>query len=107
MLWSGIDIYHGKRWLRYKQLPFPETVYKLLNAYTKVDGIIGMRYHSFIFSELRNIPLLAVVDGQKAKGYFIDKHPENTVDVSGSASEDEIKEKVRLFVSILKKRGAA
>jgi len=70
MLWSMIDIYHDARYERFKLLPFPETDLKLLNAYTKVHGILGMRYHSFVFSEIIEKPLLGFTSGLKAKTYF-------------------------------------
>ena len=105
VLWSGVNIYHGKRWVRYKQLPFPETVEKLMNAYTKVDGIIGMRYHSFIFSEMLNVPMLAVVSGKKAAGHFINNNPPKTVRIDSNASEDEYKASLVKFFQMIPKKG--
>jgi hypothetical protein len=99
VLWSGINIYHGKRWVRYKQLQFTETVNKLLNAYTQVRGIIGFRYHSFIFSEMIDPPLFAVVDGGKAEGYFEDNKREKAVHLVGSSSEDDFRTELKKFFS--------
>jgi len=69
-LWSMVDIYHADRMDRFKIMKFPNSVYELLNAYTKVDAIIGFRYHSFIFSEILQKPLLGIVSGSKAIAYF-------------------------------------
>lgn len=70
MLWSMIDIYHDFRYERFKLLSFPENDLRLLNAYTKVNGILGMRYHSFIFSEILEKPIFGFTSGLKAKTYF-------------------------------------
>jgi polysaccharide pyruvyl transferase WcaK-like protein len=104
ILWSGINIYHGKRWLRYQKLPFPETVEKLLNSYLKVDGIIGMRYHSFIFSQMVDKPMLAIVDGSKAEGYFLDNKRNMTVPISGDADEETYVNSIRKFFDAIRRR---
>ena len=70
ILWSMVDIYHAERYKKFKLLPFPESNLKLLNAYTKVDGIIGMRYHSFIFSEILGKPLFGLTAGAKVSSLF-------------------------------------
>lgn len=101
ILWSGINIYHGRRWVRYKQLPFPGTVNRLLNAYTKVDGIIGMRYHSFIFSHMIDKPILAVVDGSKAEGYFLDNKRNEAIPVPGNSDDEGYINGMRKFFSLL------
>ncbi len=101
-LWSSIDIYHDQRLDKFKLMPYPETCYKLLNAYTKVHGIIGLRYHSFIFSELAKIPLLGLVAGDKAKAYANETQRTDAMFIDIGEPIDKIIETVFEFIRLVK-----
>jgi len=102
ILWSSISVYFGDRLKRYYNAPFPGSVWRLLNLYTKVDGIIGMRYHSFIFSEILNIPLLGVSSGGKATAYFEEQTRKNAIELKSSCSPEELTEKLKKFFEFIK-----
>jgi hypothetical protein len=104
IFWSSIDIYHGERLDRFYNMPFSGTVWKLLNLYTKVHGIIGMRYHSYIFSELLNLPLLGITSGLKAATYFDENKRKNAIELEASFTDEELKNTLRIFGNIVKEK---
>jgi|GEM_PF-4700145 len=104
MLWSMIDVYHADRMDRFKVMEFPSSVYELLNVYTKVDAIVGLRYHSFIFSEIAQKPLLGLVGGSKARAYF-DEVNGNCQWIDIGKPLDELVTKVWDFIRFFKRLG--
>lgn len=103
MLWSMVDIYHAKRYDKFKLMQFPDSCLKLLNAYTKVDAIIGLRYHSFIFSELVKKPLLGLTAGAKAETYFNENKRKNSASIDIGRPLEDLLEAVFQFCARLKK----
>ena len=89
ILRSTIHLYHSDRETRFRQLLYPETPTNLLGIYKSLDGIIGMRYHSFIFSEMVGIPLFGVASGLKATSYFEENTPKDSVWVDAGAGMKE------------------
>lgn len=74
LLWSNMNIHLFDRLKRYKRLTFPDDPETLLGIYHLLDGMVGYRYHSFIFSEMAGTKLYGMPCGDKAIGYFED-HP--------------------------------
>jgi len=71
-LWSSIDIYHANREQRIVLHQFSPFPMHAVNLYQAMDGIIGLRYHSFIFSELTQKPLISYASGVKFQSYFLE-----------------------------------
>lgn len=102
ILRSTIHLYHGDRTKRFRQLPYPETPTNILSIYKSLDGVIGMRYHSFIFSEMVGIPLFGVASGLKAITYFKEKSPKNSVWLDAGAEMNEYVEKLFIWLKKIK-----
>jgi hypothetical protein len=101
-LFSMIDVYHDNRFEKFKPLFFPENCYSLLNVYTRVQAIIGLRYHSFIFAEMANLPLLGLVAGPKAIAYANECNRKDAVFIDIGAPIVEILKTVHKFIKIVK-----
>lgn len=102
ILRSTIHLYHGDRATRFRQLPYPETTTNLLGIYKSLDGVIGMRYHSFIFSEMTNTPLFGVVSGLKATSYFEENSPKDSVWVDAGVGMEDYVEKLFVWLKRIK-----
>jgi len=100
-IWTSIGVYHANKQWRYKTSTMPQNPYELFDRYAQVDGIIGYRYHSFIFSRIMKKPLLGVADGDKAKAFF-DETKYGTM-VSSGVSKEELLLACKEFVLGLKK----
>jgi len=87
MLWSNIAVWCGERINTFKLLPYAEKPETLLGAYHLVDGVLGMRYHSFIFSEVANKPIFGLTSGSKATNYFIEHPDKPYLDIGKSKEE--------------------
>ena len=103
LLWSSMSIYHAKRLERYIPLSMPENPFQLYDIYTQVDGIIGMRYHSFIFSKITNRPLLGIVHGVKAQAFFDEEKYGSYI--ASSSTKEELLEKCKDFITKIKSHG--
>ena len=95
LLWSNLNIHLFDRLRRYKQLVFPGEPETLLGIYHLLDGMIGYRYHSFVFCEMANLKLYAMPHGAKADGYFKD-HPGLKCKKDGD-SHDKLAENMKSF----------
>lgn len=102
ILRSTIHFYHSDRETRFKQLLYPETPSNLLGIYKSLSGVIGMRYHSFIFSELIGIPLFGIVSGLKATSYFEENLCKDSVWVDAGADMEEYVEKLFIWLKKIK-----
>ena len=100
LLWSNIDIYHANRENSFKTYRFLNNPRQLLSLYQQLDGVIGARYHSFIFSEMAGKPLLGLVSGRKAKSYFEDRPQIQCIDFDKDINE--IITKVKMFINFLR-----
>ena len=87
ILWSSVEIYHSNRENQYKTFRFVKSPQELLSVYIQLDAVIGARYHSFIFSEITNKPMLGLVSGSKSKAYFEERPELNNIDFDLSVEE--------------------
>lgn len=88
MIWSSVELWG--RLHRFKLLPWPASPEELLGAYSAIDGVVGYRYHSFIFAEMTKTPLFGLPHGDKALSYFVE-HPDM---VNSTMFEDTSKENI-------------
>jgi len=98
-LWSSIEIYHNNRDKKFITLPYSNNPYKVLDTYSGMSGIIGMRYHSFLFSEITKKPLLGYTVGTKFSEYFKERGLDNYIDYG--ADVNTIIEKTMKFIESL------
>lgn len=80
-LWSNCSIYHAKREDRIYILDYqPHNPKEALNLYKELMlGCIGWRYHSLIFSEMVNIPMLLAAPTFKNMAYVKDTKRSNLI----------------------------
>jgi polysaccharide pyruvyl transferase WcaK-like protein len=80
-LWSNCDIYHAKREERIYILDYaPRYPEETLNLYKELMiGCIGWRYHSLIFSEMANVPMLLAAPTFKNMAYVKDVTRSNLI----------------------------
>lgn len=71
-IWSNIRIDEGNKELHFKNLPYNSNVGDVLSTYKGVDLVVGTRFHSFIFSDITDVPALGLVYGLKNSSYFKD-----------------------------------
>ena len=100
-MWSSINIYHAQREYRYKTMPFVASPQQLLSAYKQVDGIIGCRYHSMIFSEIMNKPLLGFISGLKPQAYFDENEREGSQGIDFDLPVEELVVQTKSFINKL------
>jgi polysaccharide pyruvyl transferase WcaK-like protein len=80
-LWSNCNIYHAKREERIYILDYtPHDPEEALNLYKDLMlGCIGWRYHSLIFSEMANVPMLLAAPTFKNMAYVKDVKRSNLI----------------------------
>src|SRR4030042_565508 len=73
-IWSLLNLYETgfNKSEHYKQLNIVSNPEILLGVYYLLNGIVGFRYHSFIFSDMANIPLFGFVTSRKHLSFFTD-----------------------------------
>jgi polysaccharide pyruvyl transferase WcaK-like protein len=74
---------------RYKYLAYPDSPQQLLGIYRLLDGVVGYRYHSYIFAEIAETPLYPRngLSTSKARGYFED-HPDMLRGINGTPDKN-------------------
>lgn len=80
-IWSNCDIYHSYREDRIHILEYlPSCPEEMVSLYSEVMyGVIGWRYHSLIFSELANKPILLAAPTFKNMAYVKDVKRSNLI----------------------------
>ena len=96
ILWSNIAIWCGERLNNFKLLPYVKKPEILLGVYHLVDAVIGMRYHSFIFSEIAHKPIFGLTSGSKSTNYFIEHPGKSYLDMDNS--KEKLLEKIKEFI---------
>lgn len=99
-IWTSIGVYHANKLWRYKTSSMPQDPYELFDRYAQVDGIIGYRYHSFIYSHIMKKPLLGIVHGDKPLAFFDETKYGSFV--FANRSKEELLEQCKLFVKNIK-----
>jgi hypothetical protein len=103
IIWSNISIYHANREGRYKIMPFVSSPQQLLSIYQQVDGIIGCRYHSMIFSEMMKKPLLGFISGLKTQSYFDENQRDNSRGINFNLPVETLINETKNFIKLMEK----
>lgn len=69
---KNCDLHHNNRHKYFSILPYQNDPIDVLNTYKKMDCILGIRYHSFIFSDITETPLFGLVSDIKYMSFFKD-----------------------------------
>jgi polysaccharide pyruvyl transferase WcaK-like protein len=104
IIWSNIEIYHASREARYKNISFVSTPQRLLSVYRQVDAVIGFRYHSFVFSEITNKPLLGFISGLKSQAFFDDNVRAEVLGIPFNLPTEELIAETQRFIVAIKNR---
>lgn len=99
-IWTSIGVYYADKQHRYIPEPMAHNPYELFDRYAQVDGIIGYRYHSFIFSKITQKPILGIVAGDKAEAFFNEENYGQYV--STDVTKEELLERCKEFVKKIK-----